>query len=149
MVRSKWLVPVLGLTFLTTACSKKTTEPDDEPEVATMRLVVGTQTVNVNASNGAVTGGPIVLAANTNVPVAVTFLRADGSLEPLVTATTFRMDATPANANLTFTRTGPFAGTLRGTAAGATTVEFALFHLAEGHNEFDFDVPVTVTAGIQ
>lgn len=149
MIRSKWLVPVLGLTLLTTACNKKTTEPNDEPAVTTMRLVVGTQTVNVNASNGAVTGGPIVLAANTNVAVAVTFLRSDGSPDPLVTATTFRMDATPANANVTFTRTGPFAGTLRGTVSGATTIEFALFHLAEGHNEFDFDVPVTVTAVIQ
>ena len=149
MLRSKWIVPVLGFALVTTACKDDTTEPDDEPEVATMRLVVGTQTVNVNASNGTVTGGPIVLALNTSVPVAVTFLRADGSTEPLVTATTFRMDATPANANVTFTRTGPFAGTLRGTSAGASTIKFALFHLAERHNEFDFDVPVTVTAGTQ
>jgi hypothetical protein len=145
MIRTKWMAPVLAFAMITSACGSDPVNEEPEPDVATMRLVVGTQTISVNANNGAVTGGPIVLAANTNVPVTATFLRADGLPDPLVTATTFDLDVVvPVGGGVTFTRTGAFAGTLRGTVAGSTTVRFGLLHLAEGHNEFEHNVAVTV-----
>lgn len=141
------LVLLLAVSLVGAACSDDSTEPDDddEPEVATLRLAVGAQTINVNVQSGVVTGGPILLATNTTTPVTATFLRADGSLEPLITNATFRLDVTPANTNIvTFTRTGPFSGTLRGVAAGSTSVDFSLFHLEEGHSELNRPVSVTV-----
>jgi hypothetical protein len=145
MIRSKWMAPVFAFALMTSACGDDPVDGGPEPDVATMRLVVGTQTINVNASNGAVTGGPLVIASNTNVSVAGTFLRADGSPDPLVTGSTFALDVVVLpGSNVTFTRTGPFAGTLRGTTAGSTTIQFGLLHLAEGHNEFEFNIPVTI-----
>lgn len=144
MRRTKWMAPVLALALMTGACGDDPVNEEPEPDVATMRLVVGTQTITVNANSGAVVGGPIVLPVNTNVTVTATFLRADGTADPLVTATTFDLDVTPALGNVTFTRTGPFTGTLRGTVVGSTVVQFGLLHLAEGHNEFEYNVAVTV-----
>ena len=144
MRTAKWMMPVLAFVMMTSACGNDPVDESEEPNVATMRLVVGAQTINVNAYNGAVTGGPIVLAVNTNVPVTATFLRADGSADPLVIAAMFDLDVTPALGNVTFTRTGPFAGTLRGTVVGTTVVQFGLLHLGEGHNEFEHNVAVTV-----
>ena len=144
MRRTKWMAPVLALALMTGACGDDPVNEEPEPDVATMRLVVGTQTITVNANSGAVVGGPIVLPVNTNVTVTATFLRADGTADPLVTATKFDLDVTPALGNVTFTRTGPFTGTLRGTVVGSTVVQFGLLHLAEGHNEFEYNVAVTV-----
>ena len=129
--------------FAVSACSDSV-EPEAEPDVATLRLTIGTQTVSVNVSSGAVTGGPIVIPRGSTV-VAATFLRADGSAEPLVTATTFRLDVTSGNnAIVTFTRTGPFAGTVNGLQTGTGTVTFALFHLEEAHTEWSRAVSVQV-----
>lgn len=141
--RSSFLaVLVAGLAL--GACGDDPAAPDDEPKVATMRLVVGAQTVNVS-EGGVVTGGPIVLATGVDVPVVATFLRANGSPDPLVTSATFRLDVQPGTSAVTFTRTGPFAGTLRGAQSGTTQLSFSLFHLEEGHPDFGpFTVPATV-----
>jgi hypothetical protein len=144
MRRTTWMLPVLAFALITSACGDDPVNEEPEPDVATMRLVVGTQSITVNANSGAVVGGPIVLPVNTNVGVTATFLRADGSPDPLVTATTFDLDVAPAVGNVTFTRTGPFTGTLRGTVVGSTVVQFGLLHLAAGHNEFEYNVAVTV-----
>jgi hypothetical protein len=127
---------------LVAACNNSS-EPEPEPEVATMRLTIGAQTVDVS-DLGVVTGGPIVIAANTAISAA--WLRADGTADPLVTAADFQLTVVPANTGVvTFTRSSAFAGTLNRVAAGATTIEFSLFHVIEGHEDFGpFDVPITV-----
>ncbi|MGE0160321.1 MAG: hypothetical protein AB7T31_12995 [Gemmatimonadales bacterium] len=119
---------------------------EDEPEVATMRLTIGSQVVDVD-DTGAVTGGPIALTTGVNPTVTAQWLKADGSAETLVTSGVFELRAEPANtAVVTFTRTGAFAGTLDGLTAGSTQIEFSLFHLEEGHEDFGpFDVDVTVS----
>src|SRR5688572_29773112 len=145
MIRSKWMVPVLAWALVTTACGDDPVDEGPEPDVATMRLVIGTQTINVNVNTGAVTGGPVVFAPNTNVSVTASFLRADGTPDPLVTSTNYGLDVViPPLANLTFTRTSAFTGTLRGTANGTTPVQFGLLHLGPGHNEFERNVTITV-----
>ena len=131
---------MLGLTLAESACDD--TEEPQEPAVVTMRLTVGAQVIDV--TEGTVTGGPIVINGNTNL--SATFLKADGSVETLVTADEFELRVTPANTNLvTFTRTGAFAGTLNRVAAGGTQLEVALFHLIEQHEDFGpVDVAITV-----
>jgi hypothetical protein len=145
--RASFLFGAVALGVAASGCNSGT-EPEEEPEVATMRLVVGSQTINVNARTGVVTGGPIVLAPGATAGVTAQFLLADGAPEPLVTDASFRLDATPANTGIVaFSRTGPFAGTLSGVAAGSTTVVFGLFHLEEGHEEFEWPVAVQVAEG--
>ena len=117
-----------------------------EPDVATMRLTVGTQTINVNAATGTVTGGPITIARNATVNISAQFLTAAGTADPVVTSTSFRFDATSANTGtVAFNRSGSFTGTLTGVAAGTSSINFGLFHIGEGHNEFAWPVSVTVT----
>ena len=119
---------------------------DDAHEVAVdfMRITVGAQQVTVN-STGAVTGGPISIAAGAATNVSVEFL--DASLGDALAehADEFQASVTPS-AGITFTRTGPFAGTLTGSGAGAVNVQFALLHVAENHEDFGpFPVSITVT----
>jgi hypothetical protein len=127
------------------ACSSATDE-EAEPEVVTLRLTVGAQTITVS-DNGTVTGGPIAISATGTVTVSAEFLRDNGTADPLVTSAQFQLNADPADAGIvTFSRTGAFAGTLTGASAGSTTIEFSLFHIAEGHEDFGpFPVPVEVS----
>jgi hypothetical protein len=118
---------------------------EPEPEVATLRIIFPSlnDTVFVDVETGTVTSGPITIAATT--AFTTQFRKADGSTEGLVTGADFRLDVTPANTGIvTFTRSGAFAGSLNKVAAGATTITFALFHLAEAHNEFERPVSITV-----
>lgn len=117
---------------------------EPEPEVAILRLIFpGPDTVFVDVATGVVTSGPIAIAANT--AFTSQFIKLDGTPETLVTDAEFRLDVTPANAAVvTFTRSSAFAGTLNKVAAGSTTINFALYHLVEAHNEFDRPVAITV-----
>lgn len=128
-----------------TACKKNPTEPSNEPQVASLRVSIGSQTITVSET-GTVTGGPIVVARNSTTPFTVTFLKADGSVETSVTSSTFRLDVTSDNtATASFTRTGAFSGNLAaGATAGTTIMRFALFHLEEQHNDFG-PLPIAVT----
>jgi hypothetical protein len=120
-------------------------EPDVEPTVTAIRLLVGAQTVEVS-DNGTVTGGPIQLSAGQDVTLTATFLGAAGAVETGISAAEFEIRVEPADEGIvSFTRTGAFAGTLAGGSAGSTTVAVALFHLVEMHEDFGpFNVPVTV-----
>jgi len=124
------------------ACNEST-DPEPEPEVATMRLTIGAQTINVNAETGAVTGGPITIGSG-NTAVSVQWLKDDGSPEAIVTEADFELAVTSGNtAIVSFSRTGAFTGNLVGGTNGSTTLTFGLFHLGEGHEEFEWPVPVT------
>jgi hypothetical protein len=145
MIRFVGIALLAGAASLT-ACEDDPVVEDPEPEVATMRLTIGSQTVDVD-DTGAVTGGPIALTTAVNPTISVQWLKADGTAETLVTSAEFQLNATPANAAIvTFTRASAFAGTLDGLTAGSTTIEFSLFHLEEMHEDFGpFDVQVTVS----
>jgi hypothetical protein len=137
------LLAILAFGLPAASCGSST-EPEEEPEVAIMRLTVGAQTVDV-AEDGAVSGGPIVIAQG-NTAISAAFLRADGTADPLVTADVFRLDAESDNAGIaSFVRGGSFNGSLVGAAAGSTILRFSLFHLEEQHEDFGpFPVAVTV-----
>ena len=137
------LRPVIALSLLLgIAGCDESTPPEEEPEVVTMRLTVGTSSVEVEG--GTVTGGPLMVPAG-NATLTVEWLRADGTADPLVTDAEFQLNATVSNtAVLTMTRASAFSFTVNGLQSGqSTAVEFALFHLEEQHEDFG-PFPVTV-----
>jgi hypothetical protein len=133
---------LLAVALALPACNS--TDPEEEPEVATMRLTIGTQTIDVDDA-GMVTGGPIAISANTSV--SAQWLKADGSPEDLVSGAEFQLDVTSDNASfVTFTRTAAFAGTLVRVGPGSTVLRFSLFHTVEMHEDFGpFPVNITVS----
>jgi hypothetical protein len=135
------------LLLVTAACDDDTTAVEEEPEVATMRLVVGAQTINV-ADDGTVTGGPMTLVVGANT-VTATFLGANGQPEPLVTTAEFQLNVEVlGGAPITFQRSASnaFSGTLTATAAGqGRQLRFSLFHIEEQHEDFG---PFTVTVNV-
>jgi hypothetical protein len=126
------------------ACDDDPVEVVEEPEIAALRLTVGSQVVTVDDS-GNVTGGPILIAVG-NTSIAAAALDENGDVMADVTAAEFRLDVVSANAGVvTFSRTGAFAGTLAGVAAGQTSIDVSIFHLEEMHEDFgEFPVSVTV-----
>jgi hypothetical protein len=123
-------------------------EPPDEPEVATIRMTIGAQTVTVDTDNGTVTGGPILVpVGGAGSTITAEFLRADGQPDPVVTEADFVFRVFPADESvLTYTETSAFEGTLTGLQAGPTTMDVDLFHIPADHAEFGpFPIPVTVT----
>lgn len=127
----------------TTACLED--ELGHEAEVEFMRITVGAQQVTVNAT-GAVTGGPISIVSGAATDVSVEFLTAEMTDALAEHADDYQLNV-GAPAGMTFTRTGPFAGSITGTVTGTSNVQFSLFHIEESHTDFGaFGVPVTVTA---
>jgi hypothetical protein len=126
------------------AACDSSTEPEEEPEVVAVRLTVGTQIVTV-ADNGVVTGGPIAIGVGATAISAV-FLNAAGEPDDHVSADEFELLVVPGSTGVvTFARTSAFAGTLTGVAVGNTSIEVALFHIEEQHEDFGpFLVALTV-----
>ena len=137
-----------ALIALSVAACEDSEEPDlDEPDITTVRLTVGSQTINISESC-AVTGGPIQIGAG-NTPLAATFLLDNGSPDPVVTSLNYELRATVANTALaTIARTGAFTGTLARVAPGTTSITVVLFHDDddddEEHNDFSCAVPLQV-----
>ena len=125
------------------ACDDDPVEPEEEPEVETVRLTIGGQVITMVSGNPPSSPITITRAAHA---VAAVYLRADGSNETLVTSAEFELRLVPANSSiLTFTTAGAFGGTLTGVAAGSTTMRLELFHKVEGHADFTVtNIAVTV-----
>jgi len=118
-----------------------------EPELATMRITVEGQVVEVS-STGVVTGGPISLD-NNPAEVTVEFLEDDGGPSILVTDDDFQVEAVSgATTMYSITRTGAFEFLFTAVSSGSTTLGLALVHLDPNHTDFGpFNVPVEVNAG--
>ena len=128
----------------TTAACDDPIDVDDEPEVTTIRVTAtrpGGQTETISVTANSQSPATVNLPSGTTITAA--FLRADGSVETLVNANDFELRVAPVTSGVTFTRTGPFAGTLNASTAGTKTVNLELFHLEEGHPELTF--PLTFT----
>jgi hypothetical protein len=133
------------------ACKDTAEEPEQEPEVGTMRLTVtatgqATQTVEVS-STGTITGGPISLKVNTPTTITALFLKDDGTTEEIAMTDEFQLNVvqlTPAT--ITMQRTSDFVVVLTGSATTTSgRGQFGLFHTAEQHFDFgEFTVPISV-----
>lgn len=120
------------------------TEPEEEPEVSSVRLTVGANSVTVTT-----TSNPTLnLAAGANT-VTAQWLRADGSVETLVTDAEFELRISGVSgSNLAWTPTGAGGGTLTvsGLSGGQTAAaRVVLFHLEEQHEDFG---PVNFTVRV-
>lgn len=139
---------VLAASLVLGACSDDPTEPEEEPEVQTLTLTVGGSSITIDKTTGAASGNLVVPAGTSTV--AAQWKRADGSNESLITSDEFELRIVPtAAANLTWTPTGAFGGTLvvTGLASNATTTARAsLLHKEEQHEDFG---PYTFTVRVQ
>ncbi len=137
---SRWIgAAALAAVALAAGCSS---EPEElEPEVETMRVTIGTTVINFSGGTCTPVPASVTIPAG-GAAVAATFLKADGSPETTVTDQEFELKVAPANR---FTRSGAFAGSLTGGAAGTAAVTFALYHKIEQHEDFGpCSLPVTV-----
>jgi hypothetical protein len=135
---------LLSLGFVAVSCDDDPTEPEDEPNVATMRLTVGSQTVDVD-EDGSVTGGPIVISVGSTA-ISAQFLLPNGQPDPLVTAAEFQLDVESDDEGVVdFTRASAFSGSLVGVVTGSEIVRFSLLHVEKQHADFGpFPISVTV-----
>lgn len=126
------------------ACDDDPVEPDPEPEVASVRLTVGATSVTITT-----TSSPTLDVASGSNAVTAEWLKADGSVESLVTDAEFELRINQVTGtNLTWTATGARSGTLAvsGLAAGASTAaQVRLFHTVEQHEDFG---PITFTVRV-
>jgi hypothetical protein len=118
------------------ACSNDDpAEPDNEPEIASLRLTVGPNSVTVST-----TQSPTLTVASGTNNVTAEWLKADGAVESRVTDAEFELRIRQTTGtNLTWTPTSARAGTLvvSGLSGGATTAaQVSLFHKAEQHDDF-------------
>ena len=141
------LAAALTLT-IAAACDDDPVEPEEEPEVQTVTLTVGTSSITIDKTTGAASG-QLVVPAGTSTVTAV-WKKADGSIEDLITSDEFELRFAPTTpANLAWTATGAFSGTLvtTGLTAGQTTTAgVSLFHKEEQHADFG---PYTITIRVQ
>lgn len=134
---------LLTAVLFATACLE--TPVGHEADVAYMRITLDATTVTVNAS-GEITGGPLTLYSPVATPVSVEFLDAEMNDALADHPDEYQLNVTTP-VGVTFTRTGPYAGTLLAGTGGDYTLQFALFHLEEGHEDFGpFDVPITAVS---
>ena len=136
--------------LVVTGCGDDSTPPEPEPEVATIRVTVGTTTIDVPYPTGA---QPAAIPLRVNVANAVSFrfLGADGQDEPIIVEERADLELTMDNlaAGWTFTATGGSAATftanIRPTATGTFTPRLHLFNSEHGHDEVTKILNVTVT----
>ncbi len=130
------------------ACSDDTS-PTEEPSVTSMIVTVG---ANAYTATTAGFTAPAISLPTASTTVNVTFLRADQTFDPIVSAPDFQVivagdaDGGPLPARVTFERTSSFAGSLvisGATPLAATPIYFGLRHVAAGHDDFG-PFPLTV-----
>jgi hypothetical protein len=131
------------------ACGDDSTPPEPEPEVATIRVTVGTFTTDVPYPTGSHT--PIPLVVNQQNAITFQFLGANGQPEPIIVAERANLELRMSNmaTGWTFTPTGgtgaTFTANMRPTATGSFIPLLQLFNSEHGHNEVDRTISVTVT----
>ena len=132
---------VVALTATASACSDDPTGEEPEPEVAFVRVTVGGQSVTVGG--GSQTGTITVPRGQSTVTVA--YFRDDNSVEDRVSSTQFefRLNPRAGTSGVTFTPNGDAGGTLNTTTAGQKSMDVELFHLEEGHPDFNAILTLT------
>jgi hypothetical protein len=139
---------MLSLAFIATAalaagCDDDPTEPEPEPEFNRVEFTLtagGVTRVDTVTTTGTQTGNRTFPAGTTTVTVSARFLKADGSVDPIVTPATFELrQGTGGTQGVTFTLTPgqSFQGTIAGLTNGSRTIMLQLFHKAEGHADFE------------
>lgn len=132
-----------ALAMVATACDDDPIAPDDEPDTTQIVITIGTgataQVVTWLTANGSVSPTNINVAAGPPRAFTAAFLRADGSVDPIINETDFRLDFTATGGTgVTVGKTSNLTGTITasGTAGQSVTFTLGLVHIEEGHNEY-------------
>jgi hypothetical protein len=140
---------VLAAGAIALASCKDSTDPvEEEPEVVSMRLTVGAQSVTVTTQG--CTGCPLVISNNS--VITAQFLGSDGEPDPVAVQGVFRLSVaiptTSTGLSFTLNQANQFSGTFTRTSASATPfdVQFGLFHIEEAHDDFG---PIGVSVVVQ
>lgn len=135
----------LAIAVLSLSAAACKDDTDHHAEVDFMRITMaGQPAVTVNSTG--TPSGTLSIAQGVATAFTVEFL--DATMQDALgdEADEFQVNVAP-DVGITFARTGAFTGTLTGAAPGTVSVSFAMFHLADGEEEFGpFDVDVVVTA---
>jgi hypothetical protein len=130
--RSSGIV-ALGLLLTGLTACEEDEGPEEEPEIAAIRLVIGPATINSTGGNPPATTPSIARGTHN---VTVTALAANGSTITLGSDFELRILQVSGVA-LPFTRTGALTGTINAAAAGQGVVTVQIFHLGEGHEDYE------------
>jgi hypothetical protein len=132
------MMVVAAVSFASACNDDDPVEPEDEPEVQTMTLTAGANSITIDKTTGAASGALTIPSGATTI--TATFKKPDGTAETRVTGTEFDVRIVPASGTaFTWTPNTNLGGTLvtSGVTSGQTinaTVD--LFHRAEGHADF-------------
>jgi hypothetical protein len=135
-------VAALGLIAMVVAAGacRSATEPHDhEPDVHAVRLNFNNGAQIVTIVEGQV-GASVNLAAGTSASVSAQWLDDDDHVINDITGDEFELRIV----GRTFTRTGPFAGTISGLVTGSNVVTVQLWHLIEAHDDFEVQLNIIV-----
>jgi hypothetical protein len=144
----RWRAVPLLAAVLAGGCNENSgNAPIPEPDVATMRITVAGQAVDVS-SEGDVFGGPFLIGDGIS-DLTVVFLEPGGGPSDLVTPEEFRLDVLSGNTGVvSATRVGPLEFDLNHVSDGVTELSVALVHVDPGHTEFGpFDIAIQADAG--
>jgi hypothetical protein len=126
-------------------------EPDPEPTFTRAEFILvggGDSDTIFVSTTGVQTGTATFPAGTTSVTVTARFLRADNSVDPVVTAADFELrQGTGGSAGVTFTLAAgqSFQGTIAGLTNGTRSIMMQLWHKADQHE--DFEQLLTLTIG--
>jgi hypothetical protein len=121
------------------ACDPESPTDNDHPDVGSVRLTVGAQSITVNEA-GAQTGTLTVPVGESSVAVA--WLDSNGAAASFHQVVTMQIVAVGAGTGVSFVSAGTVGGLLTTTSAGAKTVTVRLIH--GDHTEFSQNVTFTV-----
>jgi hypothetical protein len=149
--RTLALFAVLSL-IVASACGDDGTPPEPEPDIAFARVTVGTNTVEINNSNGIQTPASLPLTVNSNNAMSVRFLGDNQQDEPIVAAERanleLRVPDLPTGWTFTFNPGGgsgaTFTATIRPTQTGSRALTLQLFSTDHDHEEFERTLTVNV-----
>jgi hypothetical protein len=141
---TKWMrIAALAFIPMLAACNEDATGPGEDPgdDVQTIRLTLGTQTVDVSRTGSV--GGTFEIPRGQSTLTA-SFLRENGTPLSLPLTGGFQINLTPSNAaRVTVTRVSAYVFTLNGVQTGAVALGVELIH--GSHTELG---PFTVNATV-
>lgn len=153
LLRRKLGLALLASAVVTAGCgTDDTTEPEPEPNVASIVITAGASTVTINNTTGAQIGTFNLRTDGANT-VTFRFLDASGQDEPVIVAQRSQFEVRPGSplpSGVVFTGgsagTGArFIVTINPTVTGTVVIPFQLWHIGEGHAELQRTV--TASAG--
>src|SRR5688572_12255954 len=102
------IVAVAALSLTAVACDDDPASPEEEPEVQTVTLTVGTSSITIDKTTGAASGTLMIPA--TASTITAQWKKADGTVESLVTSAEFDLKIVPTvSAKLTYAAISAFS----------------------------------------